>query len=321
MLGMQRQELITNYPGLQAAGMAVFSGLWNERRYWTHAGLIAGFRTELLWFPELDFGVFVAFAGGSDPFGSAGGSPRQAVDNLLTELLGPYRLAPAIEPEARTEVVAGHYWSELRSHTLPETVYHMGRMSTVTPAPDGAIVINGTRHIEIAPGLFQPDLQSTGRVRLVALDRQYLIQGANVFKRVDGWVNPALWQRLLVAFTIVLITSLIPLSLRRGVRRMACLVTFACGLAIACMLLRPLLMDDPWLIMDETFPGVEWRYQVGAVTGFALIPAGLFCATACVVDWRRGLLGQGGWLINLHVALVGVSALGMAAIFYALNLI
>ena len=150
----------------------------------SHGGVDSGYRAELLWFPEVDFGVVIlANLSTIKP----GALARQVADQFLADRLGPNELqdAPAVElPQQEQEQLAGLYRDARRSMTrrierqddglIVQGAF--GERMPLTPLGDGRFRV-GTppQEVRIVPG--EGDVLEY---------REATVDGkTNVFRRVE----------------------------------------------------------------------------------------------------------------------------------------
>ena len=314
MIATSQQDIAMNYPGLDAVGLGIIHGNWNELDTWFHGGLLAGFRTQLVLIPEKDIGVYISLAGGTGPYGGRGSGPGELADDLLIAVLGPVLPASPIEPVTDPAAVVGRYWNELRSHTTYETALALRRIDTVSEAEDGAILINGKPHDEIAPGLFQERRDDGRPPYLTALDGERLLVRLSFSERVSGMGDPGNIERLSSLSLIVLLTGVLSLFFRGRGRFAAPFAALSGGVLFYVVFWA--MLTGPGLEIDLN-NGIDWRFRLGAVLSWLIVLFGL----VSLAGGFRGVAAKGTGILNrigyAHRILIGFAAIGF---FYALKL-
>ena len=324
MIALERTPLAVNYPGLSPIGLGLFIDYWNATPVLGHGGLIAGFRSSLAIVPSHDFGVFVVFAGGKDAYTGGPGDPGAAVDAMLAEILGPARPLPIHATTVDPERFAGHYWLELRSHTTPEVLFGLDRLTKVTAAPGGGLLLDHGHGppepvFEVAPGLFQGPGQAQRRPSLYGFAPGLMLMNKMYAVRVSGLHDPLNWQRVGVLLLAVAALGLLALFWR-GPGRTETFLAGVAALLAAYTFVWPVLRDMD--VDTSLFLGSTWRFNLGRLVAWAFL---LFGLIGIIRLSRRGsgvaAAGPYATALLAHRAAVAIACLGLACLAQAAHLL
>jgi CubicO group peptidase (beta-lactamase class C family) len=323
MIALERTPFAVNYPGLSPIGLGMFIDHWNATPVLGHGGLIAGFRSTLAIVPSHDFGVFVVFAGGRDAYTKGPGDPGAAVDAMLGEVLGPAEPLP-IRATTDPSQYAGHYWLELRAHTTPEVLFGLDRLTKVTVAPGGGLLLDRgegpAEHVfEVAPGLFQGPARDQRRPSLYGFEPGLMLMNKMYAVRVSGLHDPLNWRRLGV---ILLATAALGLFaiFWRGPGRIETILAGAAALLAAYTFVWPALRDID--VDTSLFLGSTWRFNVGRIVAWSFLLLGIMGTTRVILRSRRDApMVRYEPLLRAHRAAVAMACLGLAFLAYAANLL
>jgi CubicO group peptidase (beta-lactamase class C family) len=324
MIELERKPLAVNYPGLSPIGLGVFIDHWNATPVLGHGGLIAGFRSTLAIVPSHDFGVFVVFAGGEDPYSKGPGDPGAAVDAMLGEVLGPAEPLPMHTTTANPGQFAGHYWLELRAHTTPEVLFGLDRLTKVTVAPGGGLLLDhgqGTPEavFEVAPGLFQALARAQRRPSLYGFAPGLMLMNKMYAVRVSGLHDPLNWQRVGVVLLAIAALGLLAFFWR-GPGRIETFLAGVAALLAAYTFVWPVLRDMD--VDTSLFLGSTWRFNLGRIVAWSFLLFGLI-GTLRLFRRSRGAASAEphAALILTHRAAIAIACLGLACLAQAANLL
>ncbi|MDJ0978174.1 MAG: serine hydrolase domain-containing protein [Erythrobacter sp.] len=314
LLAAQRAPLATNDVRLEEAGPGVFATNFNGTKVYAHGGLFVGFRTSLAWAPDKDVGVFIAYAGGTDAFGSTDSNPGIATDVFMELVTGKRQpLKPLAKPLTDVQSLVGDYQGALRAITTREAIYGMTRATKVRVGDDGRLTINGDPYDEVAPGLFQGPPRGERPPWLISFQEGRMNFTKFVDYKVEGLANPNVFMPTALALLALAATGLAGL-VGRGPSRWASTGIGLAAIVVAAVLVWPLYTDfNPTF---ELFAGSTWRWDIGSVAAWIWLIAGFFGLGLSVVDRRRGSIGS---LALVHRLLVSVAALGLAWFAAGLN--
>jgi CubicO group peptidase (beta-lactamase class C family) len=324
MIALERTARAVNHPGLSPIGLGIFLDRWNTTPVLGHGGLIAGFRSTFAIVPSNDFGVFVVFAGGVDPYTGGPGNPGAAVDALLATVLGPVQPLPAHATTADPSVYAGHYWLELRAHTSPEVLFGLDRRITVAALANGELLIgdgeSASKHyVEVAPGLYQGPAEHGRQPSLYGFEPGLMLMNKMYAVRVAGWHDPRNWQRCGIVFLAAAALGLLAILWRGPGRIAATLAGLAAALA-AYTFAWPVLRDID--VDTSLFLGSTWRFTVGHLVAWAFLFCGISGAATVIRRLRRSDVSTSRerWTLA-HRGLVALACLGLVCIAQAANLL
>ena len=323
MIALERQPRAVNYPGLSPIGLGIFLDRWNSTPVLGHGGLIAGFRSTLAIVPSHDFGVFVAFAGGADAYSSGPGDPGAAVDAMLAEVLGPAEPLP-VHVSADASQYAGRYWLELRAHTTPEVLFGLDRITTVTAAPDGGLLLDhgggSPEHVfEVAPGLFQGEAHDERRPSLYGFEPGLMLMNKMYAVRVSGLKDPRNLQRCGMLLLVIAALGLAAL-LWPGPARFESILAGAAALLAAYALVWPVLKGID--VDTSLFLGKTWRFDLGRIAAWTFLLAGGIGMIRIFSHLKSGGdTGRVASLVLVHRAAVALACLGLSCLAFAAHLL
>src|SRR5665213_1219389 len=324
LIALERTPLAVNYPGLSPIGLGIFIDQWNETPVLGHGGLIAGFRSALAIVPSHDFGVFVAFAGGIDPYQGGPGDPGAATDAMLKTVLGPVQPLPARATTSNLSHYAGHYWLELRAHSTPEVLFGMDRLVNVKAALDGGLLIaNGEssaeRFLEVAPGLFQGPAHDGRRPSLYGFEPGLVLMNKMYGVRVQHLGDPRILQRFGAAFLITAAFGLLAIVWPGPGRTAAVLAGLAAMLA-TYVFVWPVLRDFD--VDTSLFLGSTWRFTVGRFLAWGFLLLGISGVVSVISRLRsRKAAAVRARCTLAHRGIVSLACFGLVVIAQAVNLL
>ncbi|HMH30312.1 MAG TPA: serine hydrolase domain-containing protein [Steroidobacteraceae bacterium] len=322
MIALEREPRAVNYPGLSPIGLGLFLDQWNATPVLGHGGLIAGFRSTLAIVPSHDFGVFVVFAGGADAYSSGPGDPGAAVDAMLVEVLGPAQPLP-VHASTDPSHYAGRYWLELRAHTTPEVLFGLDRVTSVTAAPDGGLLLDhgggNPEHVfEVAPGLFQGPAHDNRRPSLYGFEPGLMLMNKMYAVRVRGFKDPRNWQRGGVLLLAVAALGLCALFWP-GPGRLESALTGVAALLAAYTFVWPVLKDID--VDTSLFLGRAWRFDFGRIAAWTFLLAGGIGIIRTFSLLKSGGTGRPGNFVLMHRAAVALACVGLSCLAFAVHLL
>lgn len=322
MIALERKPRAVNYPGLSPIGLGLFLDHWNATPVLDHGGLIAGFRSALAIVPSHDFGVFVVFAGGTDAY-SGPGDPGAAVDAMLVEVLGPAKPLP-VHASTDPAQYAGRYWLELRAHTTPEVLFGLDRVTSVTAAADGGLLLDhgggSPEHVfEVAPGLFQGAAHHSRRPPLYGFEPGLMLMNKMYGVRVSGFKDPRNWQRWGVLLLIVAALGLCALFWR-GPGRLESVLAGVAAVIAAYAFVWPVLRDID--VDTSLFLGKTWRFDLGHIAAWTfLLAGGIGIIRTYLLLKSGGTRGGAAAFVLVHRAAVALACLGLSCLAFSVHLL
>jgi CubicO group peptidase (beta-lactamase class C family) len=286
----------THHP--QLAGNA--SGFWeaavNGHRVLLHSGDTLSFSSLLALLPEENAGIFIAYNRATD-------APRQ---RILAELLTRcwpadshhVVIAPPAEP-ADAEPFTGAYRSARIAHTTPARLLAFGWESTVRPAADGGLLVDGQAYTPIGPDSFQ-QVDGTERVafRLDGQGRATHLFFDSVptmaFEKVRWWEKTAVQIIILAVPLLLFLATLLGWTwgaLRRNRREGAAARWIAAAMSILSLLVAGLagvaMMNATAIVfgMPPALATAVWLSYPLAI--LAVITAGLALRQWWRQSWPR----------------------------------
>lgn len=323
MIALEREPRAVNHAGLSPVGLGIFLDQWNSTQVLGHGGLIAGFRSTLAIVPALDFGVFVVFAGGVDAYTRGPGDPGAAVDAMLGEVLGNAQPLP-VHVTSDPATYAGRYWLELRAHTTPEVLFGLDRVTGVSAAPDGGLLLDHggptPEHVfEVAPGLFQGSAHDHRRPSLYAFEPGVMLMNKMYAVRVSGFKDPRNWQRMSVILLSVAALGLLALFWS-GPGRIESILAGIAALLVGYAFVWPVLQEVD--VDTSLFLGSTWRFNVGRIAAWTFILAGSMGILRTILRLIGGAVeGRAASLTLAHRAAVALACLGLSALAIVVHLL
>jgi hypothetical protein len=322
MIALERKPRAVNYPGLSPIGLGMFLDRWNTTPVLGHGGLIAGFRSTLAIVPSHDFGVFVVFAGGADAYSHGPGDPSAAVDAMLRQVLGPVEPLP-VHASTDPSRYTGRYWLELRAHTTPEVLFGLDRVTSVTTALDGGLLIDqggNPEHVfEVAPGLFQGPALDHQRPSLYGFEPGLMLMNKMYAVRVSGLQDPRNWQRWGVLLLAVAALGL-GAVFWPGPGRLESVLAGLAALLVGYAFVWPVLKDID--VDTSLFLGSTWRFDLGRIASWTFLLVGGIGIIRASVRLKRGAItGQAATFLLVHRAAVALACLGLSCLALAAHLL
>jgi CubicO group peptidase (beta-lactamase class C family) len=323
MIALERAPRAVNFPGLSPIGLGMFLDQWNGTPVLGHGGLIAGFRSALAIVPSHDFGVFVVFAGGVDAYSGGPGDPGAAVDAMLGEMLGPAKPLP-VHVSTEPSLYGGRYWLELRAHTTPEVLFGLDRVTSVTTASDGGLLLDhgggNPEHVfEVAPGLFQGPAHDNRRPSLYGFEPGVMLMNKMYAVRVSGLKDPRNWQRwgvFLLAVAALGMGALIWPGPGRIESVLAGVAAWLAGYAFVWPVFKDIDVDT------SLFLGSTWRFDLGRIAAWTFLLAGAIGIMRVFFSLKSGGVSGGAAKFALvHRATVALACLGLSCLAIATHLL
>jgi CubicO group peptidase (beta-lactamase class C family) len=339
-------------PALPGYGRALYEFWPDGRRAIRHDGGMKGSAASMVLYPEAQVGVFFAInARPENPFEDetlsgtvrgirlvlGAGNAKVSLQDFLGFLDFHDAFAARYIAAAEPKIVlpAGPLWGPEVLATLPGryistssgSAGFAGALQTeviegrpVVLGPDGALIISGMRHTQVAPGLFRND--KTGKTLGFERSKDGVFLGDSWLWRqirVPGWRNPLITVAPLVLLPLVMLLGLCLTGRSGGRRRRVGAAAAGLGALYLAGWLIEAQFAAPVLVAGLSALSLLWRAVFSAVVvGLAVWPLWLAWA------WRaspptRGFRGWAARFLMLVLAASAWALVALAGVWHLLN--
>ena len=347
------------HPAVQGYGLLFMINDWNGTRLAEHGGRTIGTSSYMTLLPDRKTGIFVAVTGEGGvtlplagllglppapaPDASQAGRPLPTLSGIrsagIEAVLGRWQAPPAVgTPASDLAPYAGDYISQRRQISSVSEIFSanfLGGPMPVSVPGDGALQLGSSKgfkphgdNVFWRSEAVQRDKPSGWNDVIVFLPdaaeqptRVSLQYTDAVFHKAEGLARPALWNKALLAGTLVLLTGLLALLWAKGNR----VRWLAIGMPFA-LIASPILFFRSWAgapveplkyvqitSMDLVLFQI-WMNLVAIGALALLVLAALGMRQPASTGWRDGLA-------RWHLRLLGLGAIPLLFAFWSYGLI